>query len=78
MGDLAGDLDLTLLPSSLPPWHHVIDTLLRLSSLDLGLADNASHGSSQTLLPLGSPPTSNLWPSLYIYYLLILKPPLHF
>lgn len=54
-GDLAGDLGLTLLHLSPPPWYHIIDTLLRLSNLGLGLADDASHGSSQTSLPLASP-----------------------
>lgn len=73
-GDLEGDLGLTLLYLSPPPWHNVIDILLRLSSPDLGLADDASYGSSQTPLPLGFP---NLWSSLYICYLLILKPCLH-
>lgn len=73
-GDLVGHLGLTLLLLSLPPWHHIIDRILRLSGPDLGLADDASYDSSQTSLPLGSP---NLWSSCYIYYLLILKLSLH-
>lgn len=41
-GDLAGDLGLTSLHLSPPPWHHIMDTLLRLSNPDLGLADDVS------------------------------------